>query len=115
MTDVLVIGAGPAGLVAALAAGRAGADQDADQAAHEAADQNHPADDFVLHHRERNFGGQPQRVGGADHDQADDGAGEQALEAYARQHAPSMRHDGWRRVLAGVTTVEEVLRVSKEG
>jgi general secretion pathway protein E len=44
-----------------------------------------------------------------------DGAGEQALEAYARQHAPSMRHDGWRRVLAGVTTVEEVLRVSKEG
>jgi general secretion pathway protein E len=43
-----------------------------------------------------------------------DGASEQALEAYARQHAPSMRHDGWRRVLAGATTVEEVLRVSKE-
>ncbi|WP_455234048.1 type II secretion system ATPase GspE [Thiogranum longum] len=44
-----------------------------------------------------------------------DGAGEHALEAYARQHSPSMRQDGWRRVLAGETTLEEVLRVSREG
>jgi general secretion pathway protein E len=43
-----------------------------------------------------------------------DGASEQGLEAHARQHSPSMRQDGWRRVLSGVTTVEEVLRVSKE-
>jgi hypothetical protein len=26
-----------------------------------------------------------------------------------------MRQDGWRRVLAGETTLEEVLRVSREG
>jgi general secretion pathway protein E len=43
-----------------------------------------------------------------------DGDGEHQLELYARQHAPSMRQDGWRRVLAGVTTLEEVLRVSRE-
>jgi len=44
-----------------------------------------------------------------------DGASEHALEAHARQYSASMRQDGWRRVLAGVTTVEEVVRVSKEG
>ena len=44
-----------------------------------------------------------------------DGDGEQKLEAHARQYSPSMRQDGWRRVLAGETTVEEVLRVSQEG
>ncbi|MFQ5642667.1 MAG: type II secretion system ATPase GspE [Thiogranum sp.] len=44
-----------------------------------------------------------------------DGDSEHALEAYARQHSPGMRQDGWRRVLAGETTVEEVLRVSREG
>jgi general secretion pathway protein E len=43
-----------------------------------------------------------------------DGASEQGLEAHARQYSPSMRQDGWRRVLSGATTVEEVLRVSKE-
>jgi len=43
-----------------------------------------------------------------------DGGSEHALEAYARQHSPGMRQDGWRRVLAGETTVEEVLRVSRE-
>jgi general secretion pathway protein E len=43
-----------------------------------------------------------------------DGDGEQKLEACARKHSPSMRQDGWRRVLAGVTTLEEVVRVSRE-
>jgi general secretion pathway protein E len=44
-----------------------------------------------------------------------DGAGEQALEAHARKRSAGMRQDGWRRVLAGETTVEEVLRVTSEG
>jgi general secretion pathway protein E len=44
-----------------------------------------------------------------------DGDSEQHLDAYARKHSPSMRQDGWRRVLAGTTTLEEVLRVSREG
>jgi general secretion pathway protein E len=44
-----------------------------------------------------------------------DGDSEQKLEAYARQRSPGMRQDGWRRALAGETTVEEVLRVTQEG
>ena len=44
-----------------------------------------------------------------------DGSGEHALEGYARKHTPSIRQDGIRRVLAGQTTVEEVLRVTKDG
>jgi general secretion pathway protein E len=43
-----------------------------------------------------------------------DGSGEQALESYARHYTPSIRHDGLRRVLAGDTTLEEVLRVTRE-
>jgi general secretion pathway protein E len=43
-----------------------------------------------------------------------DGAGEQELERHARLHSPSIRADGRRRILAGHTTVEEVLRVTKE-
>ncbi len=43
-----------------------------------------------------------------------DGAGEQALEAHGRQYSDSLRQDGLRRVLEGVTTLEEVLRVSTE-
>jgi general secretion pathway protein E len=43
-----------------------------------------------------------------------DGAGEQELERYARRRGPSIRADGRRRILAGHTTVEEVLRVTKE-
>jgi len=43
-----------------------------------------------------------------------DGAGEQVLEHHARAHGPSIRADGLRRILAGHTTVEEVLRVTKE-
>jgi len=44
-----------------------------------------------------------------------DGAGEYELETLARQHSTGIRQDGWRRVLAGATSVEEVLRVSREG
>ena len=43
-----------------------------------------------------------------------DGSGEHELEAYARGHSPSIRRDGVRRVLAGDTTLEEVLRVTSE-
>jgi general secretion pathway protein E len=42
------------------------------------------------------------------------GAGEQALERYARKLTPSIRQDGRRRVVAGVTSIEEVLRVTRE-
>ncbi|MFO7556335.1 MAG: hypothetical protein R6W88_14130 [Desulfobacterales bacterium] len=41
-----------------------------------------------------------------------DGASEQNLEKYARTLTPSIREDGRRRVLAGDTTLEEVLRVT---
>jgi general secretion pathway protein E len=43
-----------------------------------------------------------------------DGAGEQELERYARTHTPSIRDDGRTKILAGVTTLEEVLRVTRE-
>lgn len=43
-----------------------------------------------------------------------DGSGEQELERYARTRTPSIRYDGRRRVLAGETSVEEVLRVTRE-
>lgn len=42
------------------------------------------------------------------------GSGEQALERYARIHSPSIRADGRRKVLAGTTSLEEVLRVTQE-
>jgi general secretion pathway protein E len=42
-----------------------------------------------------------------------DGAGEHELEAAARQRSPSIRDDGMRKVLAGTTTLEEVLRVTR--
>lgn len=42
------------------------------------------------------------------------GEGEQAMEAYARTFTPGMRDDGLRRVLAGETTLEEILRVTHE-
>jgi len=41
-------------------------------------------------------------------------AAEFELEAYARQHSGSIRDDGLRKVLAGKTTLEEVLRVTNE-
>ena len=43
-----------------------------------------------------------------------DGVSEQRLEQYARKHGPSIRADGRRRVLEGTTTLEEVLRVTRE-
>ncbi|MGP5312774.1 type II secretion system ATPase GspE [Psychrobacter faecalis] len=39
---------------------------------------------------------------------------EYELEAYARQQTPSIRADGLRKVIEGRTTLEEVLRVTKE-
>jgi general secretion pathway protein E len=42
-------------------------------------------------------------------------AGEHELEAHARRAGPSIRQDGARNILAGVTTLEEVLRVTREG
>ncbi len=43
-----------------------------------------------------------------------DGAGEHELEAYARSLGPSIRQDGLRRIVAGDTSLEEVLRVTRE-
>ena len=42
-----------------------------------------------------------------------DGAAEHDLERYARTRSPSIRDDGLRKALAGVTTLEEVLRVTR--
>lgn len=39
---------------------------------------------------------------------------EATMDAHARTTHRSMRHDGWRRVLLGETTLEEVLRVTAE-
>ncbi len=43
-----------------------------------------------------------------------DGASEQELELHARQFSPGIRNDGRRLVSAGITTIEEVLRVTRE-
>lgn len=42
------------------------------------------------------------------------GAGELDIEKYARAHGFSIRDDGRNRVLQGITTIEEVLRVTRE-
>jgi general secretion pathway protein E len=42
-----------------------------------------------------------------------DGSGEHELERHARQRSPGIREDGLRKVLSGVTTLEEVLRVTR--
>ncbi|MDO6425703.1 type II secretion system ATPase GspE [Thalassotalea sp. 1_MG-2023] len=42
------------------------------------------------------------------------GKGEQDIERSVRQHTPSIRRDGFDKVLEGITTLEEVLRVTKE-
>ena len=42
------------------------------------------------------------------------GHGEQAIEKYARANVPSIRDDGISKVKAGITTLEEVLRVTRE-
>jgi len=43
-----------------------------------------------------------------------DGSGEHQLEKHARTRTPGIRDDGLRRVLAGDTTLEEVMRVTRE-
>jgi len=43
-----------------------------------------------------------------------DRAGEHAMERHARTRMPSIRQDGLRRVMAGDTTLEELLRVTRE-
>jgi general secretion pathway protein E len=43
-----------------------------------------------------------------------DGAGEHALLAQARTRSPSLLDDAWTKLCAGVTSVEEVLRVVRE-
>jgi general secretion pathway protein E len=43
-----------------------------------------------------------------------DGASEHDLERYARTLTPSIRDDGRSKILAGITTIEEVLRVTRE-
>ncbi len=43
-----------------------------------------------------------------------DGAGESHLLAHARQHSPALLADGWAKVRAGLTSVEDVLRVTRE-
>lgn len=42
------------------------------------------------------------------------GHGEQAIEKHIRQYTPSIREDGCRKVVAGITSLEEVLRVTRE-
>lgn len=42
------------------------------------------------------------------------GKGEQAIEKYIRSQSPSIRQDSFSKVLAGHTTLEEVLRVTRE-
>ncbi|MCK3838874.1 MULTISPECIES: type II secretion system ATPase GspE [Pseudomonas] len=42
------------------------------------------------------------------------GAGEHQLQAYARQNSPSLFNDGQQAVLQGITSLEELLRVTRE-
>jgi general secretion pathway protein E len=42
-----------------------------------------------------------------------DGSGEHELERHARTRSPSIRDDGLKKALSGVTTLEEVLRVTR--
>jgi general secretion pathway protein E len=47
-------------------------------------------------------------------DMIHDGDGEHAMETYARTLTPSLRQDGRRLILEGTTSLEEVLRVSRD-
>nr|WP_232362642.1 type II secretion system ATPase GspE [Salinimonas chungwhensis] len=47
-------------------------------------------------------------------DMMHEGKGEQIIERYVRKSTPSIREDGCRKVLAGMTSLEEVLRVTRE-
>ncbi|PTB89283.1 type II secretion system protein GspE [Pseudidiomarina aestuarii] len=42
------------------------------------------------------------------------GHGEQSIDKYVRKHTPSIRDDGLSKVALGLTTLEEVLRVTRE-
>ncbi|WP_257292520.1 GspE/PulE family protein, partial [Endozoicomonas sp. ONNA1] len=42
------------------------------------------------------------------------GEGEQSIADYVRKSSPSIREDGAKKVLAGLTTLEEVLRVTQK-
>jgi len=42
------------------------------------------------------------------------GSNEHALSAIAREHAPSIVADGWEKVSQGITSIEEVLRVTRQ-
>jgi len=44
-----------------------------------------------------------------------DGESEYRMETYAREKSPGIRQDGMRRILLGETSLEEVLRVTREG
>jgi general secretion pathway protein E len=44
-----------------------------------------------------------------------DHTSEQIIRNYVNPLYPSLRQDGWRQVLNGTTSLEEVLRVTKEG
>ena len=48
-------------------------------------------------------------------DMIHDGAGEHAMELHARKFTSSIREDGVKRVISGETTLDEVIRVTKEG
>ena len=43
-----------------------------------------------------------------------DQVAEQQLAGYARRNAPSIRDDGKTKILAGITSVQEILRVTLE-
>ena len=47
-------------------------------------------------------------------DKIHNGASELEIERYAREHGFSIREDGKNRVLEGLTSIEEVLRVTRE-
>jgi general secretion pathway protein E len=47
-------------------------------------------------------------------DMIHDGASEHEMEQHARTHTPGIREEGLRQVLAGHTSLEEVLRVTRE-
>jgi general secretion pathway protein E len=43
-----------------------------------------------------------------------EGASEAELLRHARQSSPAMLGDGWNKVIAGITSADEVLRVTRE-
>ncbi|MEA2093139.1 MAG: type II secretion system protein GspE, partial [Pseudomonadota bacterium] len=42
-----------------------------------------------------------------------DGSSEQELDRRAREFSPGIRQDGWVKVMDGVTSIEEILRVTQ--